>query len=99
MKGVVPTAEESDVAITFHPDNPPISPIQGFPWILRSLEAFDKLFGLVPSENGGICFCQGCFAEMGGDAPAAIRHFGEKKKILFAHFRNVIGSVHEPGGF
>ncbi len=36
---------------------------------------------------------------MGADVPAAIRHFGEKNKIFFAHFRNVIGSVHEPGGF
>ncbi|MEM1581804.1 MAG: mannonate dehydratase [Candidatus Bathyarchaeia archaeon] len=99
LKNVVPTAEESDVVITFHPDDPPISPIQGFPRILRSIEAFDKLFNLVPSENVGICFCQGCFAEMGVDVPTAIRHFGRKGKIFFAHFRNVIGSVHEPGGF
>jgi len=80
LKDVAPTAEESDVVITFHPDNPPISSIQGFPWILRSLEAFDKLLGLVPGENGGICFCQGCFAEMGGDAPAAIVISARKRR-------------------
>jgi len=33
LKKVVPTAEQSGVAITFHPDDPPISPIQGFPRI------------------------------------------------------------------
>jgi len=99
LKGVVPTAEESGVIITFHPDDPPISPIQGFPRILRSIEAFDKLLELMPSENVGVCFCQGCFAEMRVDVPAAIRHFGKKKKIFFAHFRNVTGSVYEPGGF
>jgi len=99
LEEVLPTAEEAGVVITFHPDDPPISPIQGFPRILRSVEAFDRLQNLVPSDNIGINFCQGCFAEMGADVPAAIRHFGEKKKIFFAHFRNVIGSVHEPGGF
>ncbi|MDH5687294.1 MAG: mannonate dehydratase [Candidatus Bathyarchaeota archaeon] len=99
LKGVVPTAEDAGVVVTFHPDDPPISPIQGFARILRSVEAFDKMLEIVPSENVGLNFCQGCFAEMGVDVPAAIRHFGKKKKIFFAHFRNVIGSVHEPGGF
>ena len=99
LENVVPTAEQAGVVITFHPDDPPISPIQGFPRILRSVEAFDRLLELVPSPNVGINFCQGCFAEMGVDVPAAIRHFGRKKKIFFAHFRNVAGSVHTPGGF
>ncbi|OYT49184.1 hypothetical protein B6U79_02365 [Candidatus Bathyarchaeota archaeon ex4484_231] len=99
LENVVPTAEQAGVVITFHPDDPPISPIQGFPRILRSVEAFDRLLELVPSPNVEINFCQGCFAEMGVDVPAAIRHFGRKKKIFFAHFRNVAGSVHTPGGF
>jgi len=99
LKGTLPTAEKAGVVITFHPDDPPISPRQGFPRPLRSVEAFDRLLEIVPSENIGITFCQGCFAEMGVDVPAAIRHFGKKKKIFFAHFRNVIGSVKEPGGF
>ena len=99
LKGVLPTAEQSGVVVTFHPDDPPISPIQGFPRILRSVETFDKLMNLVPSPNVGINFCQGCFAEMGVDVPAAIRHFGKQKKIFFAHFRNVKGTVHTKGGF
>jgi len=99
LKGTLPTAEKAGVVITFHPDDPPISPIQGLPRPLRSVEAFDRLLEIVPSENIGLNFCQGCFAEMGVDVPAAIRHFGKKKKIFFAHFRNVIGSVKEPGGF
>ena len=99
LKGVIPTAERAGVVVTFHPDDPPISPIQGFPRPLRSVEAFDRLLEIVPSDYLGLNFCQGCFAEMGEDVPKAIRHFGEKKKIFFAHFRNVIGSVKEPGGF
>jgi mannonate dehydratase len=99
LKGTLPTAEQAGVTITFHPDDPPISPIQGFPRILRSVEAFDRLLEMVPSDNLGLNFCQGCFSEMGVDVPAAILHFGKQKKIFFAHFRNVKGSVHEPGGF
>jgi mannonate dehydratase len=99
LQGTLPAAEKAGVVITFHPDDPPISPIQGFPRPLRSIEAFDRLLELVPSDNLGLNFCQGCFAEMGEDVPAAIRHFGKMNKIYFAHFRNVIGSVHEPGGF
>lgn len=99
LKGTLPAAEKAGVVITFHPDDPPISPIQGFPRVLRSVEAFDRLLEIVPSDNIGINFCQGCFAEMGEDVPAAIRHFGNKKKIFFAHFRNVAGSVKETGGF
>jgi mannonate dehydratase len=99
LKGTLPTAEKAGVVITFPPDHPPISPIQGFPRPLRSVEAFDRLLEIVPSESIGLLFCQGCFAEMGVDVPAAIRHFGKKKKIFFAHFRNVVGSVKEKGGF
>ncbi len=99
LEGAVPTAEQAGVVITFHPDDPPISPIQGFPRVLRSVEAFDRLLDIAPSECVGINFCQGCFAEMGVDVPSAIRHFGRQGKIAFAHYRNVIGSVHEEGGF
>ena len=99
LKGTLPTATKAGVKVCFHPDDPPISPIQGFPRILRSVEAFDRLLDMVPSGNLGINFCQGCFAEMGVHVPSAIRHFGRKKKISFAHFRNVKGSVNEPGGF
>jgi mannonate dehydratase len=99
LKGTIPAAEKAGVVITFHPDDPPISPIQGFPRPLRSVEAFDRLLDIVPSDNIGLLFCQGCFAEMGVDVPAAIRHFGKRKKIFFAHFRNVVGSVLAKGGF
>jgi mannonate dehydratase len=93
LKGAVPVAEEVGVKISLHPDDPPISPIQGFARILRSVEAFDRMLEIVPSDNVGLLFCQGCFAEMGADIPAAIRHFGSRKKIFFVHFRDVKGAV------
>ncbi|MHA2394591.1 MAG: mannonate dehydratase [Promethearchaeota archaeon] len=93
LNGVVPTAEEAGIKLSFHPNDPPISPIKGFPRILRSIEAFDRMLEIYPSDNVGLLFCQGCFAEMGVDVPSAIRHFGKRKKIFYSHFRNVKGSV------
>jgi mannonate dehydratase len=40
----------------------------------------------------GITFCQGNFALMTDDLPAAIHHFGEQGKIAFVHFRDVRGT-------
>ena len=93
LEGVLPTAEESGVKVSLHPDDPPISPIRGFARILRSVDAFDRMLEIYPSKNIGLLFCQGCFAEMGANIPATIRHFGRIDKIFFAHFRDVFGSV------
>jgi mannonate dehydratase len=54
---------------------------------------------IYPSPNLGLLFCQGCVTEMGVDVPAAIRHFGKQQKIFFVHFRNVKGSLTDPGRF
>lgn len=97
LKETLPVAEGTGVLMTFHPDDPPIPSNQGVPRILHSVAAFDRLLELAPSDNLGLNFCVGCFAEMGADVPAAIRHFG--KKIFTAHFRNVTGSASAPGGF
>jgi len=93
LRAVVPVAEEAGVLLAMHPDDPPLSPIRGVGRIMTSPENFQKLLDLVPSANNGITFCQGCFAEMGIDVPAMIRHFGFQKKLFFAHFRNLRGTA------
>ena len=93
LKKVVPVAEAARVKLALHPDDPPISPIRGLPRIIRTVDAFKRAFELVPSDYNGMTFCQGNFAAMGVDVPAAIRYFGERKKIFFAHFRDVRGTV------
>ena len=93
LKRVVPVAEAAKVRLALHPDDPPISPIRGLARIIRSVDAFKRVFELVPSDSNGMTFCQGNFAAMGADVPAAIRYFGSRKKIFFAHFRDVRGTV------
>ena len=93
LKAVVPVAEEAGVKLALHPDDPPIPSIGGVARIMRSPEAFRRAIEIVPSENMGLLFCQGCFAEMGADVTEEIRYFGSRKKIFHVHFRNIAGTA------
>jgi mannonate dehydratase len=88
---VVPVAEEAGVNMALHPDDPPVSPIRGIPRLAVSVENFQRILDLYDSPNHGITFCQGNFAAMGADIPAAIRQFGDR--IHFVHFRDVSGTA------
>ncbi len=62
---------------------------------LISPEAYQRVFGIMPSDSNAMAFCQGCFAQMleSEDVYEAIRYFGKRNKIAFVHFRNVVGTV------
>ena len=92
LEKVVPVAEEANVKLAMHPDDPPLSPIRGLGRIMTSIDNHQKLLDLVPSPVNGIGLCQGNFTLMTDDLPGAIRHFGEQKKIFFVHFRDVRGT-------
>jgi len=87
---VVPVAEEAGVKLALHPDDPPHSPVRGVERIVTSPAAYRRAMDLHDSEYNGITLCQGNFAAMGADVPAAIREFDER--IHFAHFRDVEGA-------
>ncbi|MEE2659157.1 MAG: mannonate dehydratase [Candidatus Latescibacterota bacterium] len=92
LERIVPVAEESEVLLTVHPDDPPIpEPLGGAARVLSTLEDFERVFQLVPSGANAMLFCQGCVAEMGHDVPAAIRRIGGQGKIGTVHFRNIRG--------
>jgi mannonate dehydratase len=87
---IIPVAEKAKVKLAMHPDDPPLSPIRGMGRIMRSVENYQRLLELVPSEVNGITLCQGNFTLMTDDLPSVIRKFG--KKIFFVHFRDVRGT-------
>jgi mannonate dehydratase len=93
LERVVPVAEEAGVRLAMHPDDPPLPSLRGIARIMRSVEAFQRLIELVPSDMSGITVCQGNFTLMTDDLPAAIRQFGEQDKIFFVHFRDVAGDA------
>ncbi|MCJ7737336.1 MAG: mannonate dehydratase [Anaerolineae bacterium] len=92
LERVVPVADEAGVELAMHPDDPPLSPIRGLGRIMRSIDNFQRLIDRVPSPVNGIAVCQGNFALMTDDLPAAIRHFGKQDKIFFVHLRDVRGT-------
>ena len=92
LKAVVPVAEEANVQLAMHPDDPPLSPIRGLGRIMRSVDNYQRLLDLYPSPMNGIALCQGNFTLMTDDLPSVIRHFGKQKKVFFVHFRDVRGT-------
>lgn len=92
LRRVLPVAEQWNVRLAMHPDDPPLSPIRGVGRIMRSVENFQRLLELVPSPMNGITLCQGNFTLMTDDLPDVIRHFGRQGKIFFVHFRDVRGT-------
>jgi mannonate dehydratase len=93
LQRIVPVAEQSGVRLALHPDDPPIPEAMGGAMrIVSSLEQYERIFQLAPSDANAMLFCQGCVTEMGVDVYDAIRRMGAQGKIVYAHFRNVKGA-------
>jgi mannonate dehydratase len=93
LKAVVPMAEKYKVKLAIHPDDPPVPVLKGIGRILIKADAFKRVIEMVPSDYNGITMCQGSFATMGENVPEMIRYFGSRKKIFFAHFRDIWGNA------
>ena len=93
IKIITPIAEEEGIRLGIHPCDPPVPVLGGIPQLLRSFDAYKRLIEIYPSDSNAIEFCQGTFSEMNDDIYEMIRYFGERKKILYVHFRNVSGQV------
>lgn len=94
IRRALPVAEAAGVKLALHPDDPPMSPVRGLARIMRDMDAFKRVLDMAPSPSNGITLCQGNFAAMPGVViPDAIRYFGRRNKIFFAHFRDIRGGV------
>lgn len=87
---VVPVAEGAGVVLALHPNDPPVEVFRGVAQPVRSLADLQAVTRIVDSPSNAIYLDTGVLTEMGEDAPAAIRWFGERKRIGSVHFRNVI---------
>lgn len=92
LERVLPVAEKYKVKLSMHPDDPPLSPIRGVGRIMRSVDNFQRLVDMIPSEMNTVTLCQGNFTLMTNDLPNVIRKFGNQGKISFVHFRDVKGT-------
>jgi mannonate dehydratase len=91
LQAVIPVAEQADVKMALHPDDPPLSPLRGIGRILTSADSFRRVLNLVPSPVNGITFCQANFRLMGEDIAALVREWCAQK-IFFVHLRDVEGA-------
>jgi mannonate dehydratase len=93
LKAVIPVAEQANVKMALHPDDPPLSPLRGIGRILTSAANFRRVLNIVQSPVNGITFCQANFKLMGEDIAALAREWCSQKKIFFVHFRDVEGTL------
>ena len=91
---VLPEAERLGVTMAMHPNDPPYEvPIRGIPNLMRSKEAFDRIFKLGKDSPAlKMEFCCGCWLEGAtpmGNLLKNIREFIKRDKIMNIHLRNV----------
>ncbi len=92
IKRILPVAEEADVRLALHPNDPPAPSLGGIPCLIHSFEDYKRAFDIANSPYLGMEFCTGCWLEGGadfGNMLEAIRYFHEQGKIFIVHFRNV----------
>ncbi len=97
LKRIIPVAEECDVRMAIHPDDPPY-PIFGIPRIITNEANLDRMLAIVDSKYNSLCLCTGslgCAAF--NDVPKMVRKYSAMDRIAFMHMRQV--TLMEDGSF
>jgi mannonate dehydratase len=97
LKAVIPVAEASGVKMMMHPADPQVPSITGIARIIRSVEAYDRLFKIAPSEANSMVLCMGCLSQIlePEGVYKAIRRFVRANKVGYVDFRNVRGTMNK----
>ena len=89
LQAVIPVCEEVGVKMAIHPDDPPYS-IFGLPRVVKNRDDLDWICRAVDSPANGITLCTGSIAEdPDNDVYAILAEFTRRKRIHFAHVRNI----------
>ncbi|WP_082232977.1 mannonate dehydratase [Halobacillus massiliensis] len=87
LKEIIPVAEEEDVLMAIHPDDPPWS-IFGLPRVIINEENVVRMLKEVDSIHNGLTFCTGSYgANPDNDLLSMIE--AAKGRIHFVHARNI----------
>jgi mannonate dehydratase len=97
LKRVIPVAAATGILMGIHPDDPP-RPIFGLPRVVKNREDLLRILEMVDEPANGLTLCSGSLgSDQKNDVVAMVREFGARKRIHFAHMRNV--KVDERGNF
>lgn len=89
LKEIIPVAEENDVKMAIHPDDPPYD-IFGLPRIITNEENLDRLLKLVDSKYNGLTFCTGSLGSAKfNNIVKMVDKYSSQGRIHFMHIRNV----------
>jgi len=87
LKEIIPVAEEEDILMAIHPDDPPW-PIFGLPRVVTNKQNVEYILQKVDSPNNGVTFCIASYgSNPDNNLPAIID--AAKGRIHFVHARNI----------
>ena len=87
LKEIIPIAEENNVKMAIHPDDPPI-PLFGVPRIVSNIKDYKYIINSIKSRSNGMTFCAGSLASNTNNNVYKIFETF-RNKINFIHLRNV----------
>ena len=94
LEKLIPVAEENNVVLAAHPNDPPMPVLRKTARILKNPSEYDKLIEINKSPNNKIEMCLGSIQEMAEPGlELYLDKFSKDKRIGYIHFRNVKGKV------
>jgi mannonate dehydratase len=97
LEGIIPVAEECDIKMAIHPDDPPWS-VYGLPRIVTNKANLERIIKLVDSPSNGLTLCSGSLgSNPKNNIPEIMRYFSKMDRVPFVHVRNI--KIYENGDF
>ncbi len=87
LKAIIPVAEENDIKMAIHPDDPPWG-LFGLPRIITTEKNLDRFLKIVDSKYNGLTFCTGSLGA-GKDNDLVKMAAKYADRIHFLHLRNI----------